>query len=40
MGKTRGKEGIQIREFGDGGFERIVLCLSLTKEEFELFRAT
>jgi hypothetical protein len=40
MGKTIEKEGIGILEFEEGGFERVVLCLSLTKEAFKLFRAT
>jgi hypothetical protein len=40
MGKTRGKEGIEIREFEERRFERVVLLLSLTKEAFKLFRAT
>jgi hypothetical protein len=40
MGKTKGKEGIGKRKFEEGGFERVVLLLSLTKEAFKLFRAT
>jgi hypothetical protein len=37
--KREGGDGMGKREFGEGGFERAVLS-NLTKEAFELFRAT
>ncbi len=41
IGWKNKREGwIGILEFGEGGSIKVVLCLSLTKEAFKLFRAT